>query len=54
MIIGYARVSTANQNLDRQIDALISAGADKLFTEKVTGRKKSPGVYEADGPTQGR
>ena len=40
MIIGYARVSTAEQNLDRQIDALKSIGVDKLFTEKITGRKK--------------
>lgn len=40
MIIGYARVSTADQNLDRQIDALKSAGAVKLFTEKITGKKK--------------
>jgi len=39
MIIGYARVSTLEQSLDRQIDALNSAGATKLFTEKVTGRK---------------
>jgi DNA invertase Pin-like site-specific DNA recombinase len=40
MIVGYARVSTADQNLDRQIDALRTAGAEKLFTEKVTGRKQ--------------
>jgi len=39
MIAGYARVSTADQNLDRQIDALKTVGAEKLFTEKVTGRK---------------
>jgi len=39
MIIGYARVSTLDQSLDRQIDALNDAGAIKLFTEKVTGRK---------------
>jgi len=39
IIIGYARVSTLDQNLDRQTDALNDAGAVKLFTEKVTGRK---------------
>ena len=37
--IGYARVSTLEQNLDRQLDALTAADAVKLFTEKVTGRK---------------
>jgi DNA invertase Pin-like site-specific DNA recombinase len=39
MIIGYARVSTIEQSLDRQTDALTNAGAVKLFTEKVTGKK---------------
>ena len=39
MVIGYGRVSTADQNLDRQIDALKNAGAVKMFTEKVTGKK---------------
>ena len=38
IIIGYARVSTLDQNLDRQIDALNNAGVVKLFTEKITGR----------------
>jgi len=40
IIIAYARVSTIDQNLDRQIDALTEAGAEKIFTEKVTGRKR--------------
>ena len=39
MFIGYARVSTIDQNLDRQLDALKSSGAEKIFTEKVTGKK---------------
>ena len=39
MIIGYARVSTIDQNLDRQLDLLKAYGVEKIFTEKVTGKK---------------
>ncbi|MDR1674359.1 MAG: recombinase family protein [Oscillospiraceae bacterium] len=39
MVIGYARVSTAEQNLHRQIDSLKNIGAEKIFTEKVSGKK---------------
>ena len=41
MLIGYARVSTIEQNLDRQIDALKEAGVDErnIYQEKVTGTK---------------
>ena len=39
IIIGYARVSTTEQNLDRQTDALTVSGAEKIFTEKITGRE---------------
>lgn len=39
-VVGYARVSTQIQNLERQIDALNSYGVDKLYTEKMTGTKK--------------
>lgn len=41
MIYGYARVSTADQNLDRQKDALTKYGIDKLFCEKMSGTKKN-------------
>lgn len=38
MKIGYARVSTTDQNLDRQIEALEQAGAEKIFQEKMSGK----------------
>ena len=37
MKIGYARVSTAAQNLDMQVSALTDAGCEKIYTEKVSG-----------------
>lgn len=40
MKVGYARVSTDDQNLDRQIDALKEFGCEKIFTEKISGTKK--------------
>ena len=40
MIFGYARVSTQDQNLDLQIDALNQYGVDQIFQEKMTGIKR--------------
>ncbi|MBU4642980.1 recombinase family protein [Bacillus toyonensis] len=37
MIIGYARVSTFDQNLDRQIHSLTEYGCEKIIQEKFTG-----------------
>lgn len=39
MLIGYARVSTHNQNLDLQLDELKKAGVEKIYQEKITGVK---------------
>lgn len=40
-VIGYGRVSTADQNIDSQKDALLSSGADRIFLESASGVKRS-------------
>ncbi len=43
MLIGYARVSTEGQRLDRQIDQLVEAGVDPrcIYSEQVSGTKRN-------------
>lgn len=39
MLVGYARVSTADQNLDLQLSALQQAGCEKIYQDQVSGTK---------------
>ncbi len=48
MLIGYARVSTDEQHLSLQLDALTQCGCERTFTDTVSGsRMERPGLAEA-------
>lgn len=48
MLIGYARVSTTDQNLDLQVEALKKAGCQKIYEDRTSGsRAERPGLAKA-------
>ncbi len=47
MKIGYARVSTDEQNLALQHDALKGAGCDAIYEDRLSGAVKRPGLGQA-------
>jgi len=40
MIFGYARISTSDQSLDSQTDALTAAGAERIFADTISGTNR--------------
>lgn len=45
MILGYARVSTEDQQIDSQLDRLKTAGAERIWTDRISGAQRNrPGL----------
>ena len=54
MLVGYARVSTGDQNLALQKDALKKAGCERLFTDIASGAKDNAPAWPKRSPSFGR
>ena len=50
MLIGYARVSTDDQTLDLQRDALKEAGCERIFEDTAGGAAERPSLQQALSP----
>lgn len=46
MVIGYARVSSTDQNLDRQLEAFDKVGVDKVYADKMSGKNFNREEYQ--------
>ena len=45
-VVGYARVSTKEQDLSLQLDALTKHGCDRVFTDKLSAAKQRQGLAD--------
>lgn len=46
MLIGYARVSTSDQNLDRQLEQFYKVGVEKIYSDKMSGKNFDRKEYQ--------